>query len=330
MSTPAAPIVAVEAPTGTTGSDGLAVFTFGADITSDSAIVVDRLVQGVGIDYTVTGTRQVTFLAGNIPVGGAQIWLLPGGVSSAVGTSLPSWDTVANLISDAAIELGLISAPIDNPFASSDPNMLRLIRYLKSGGRKLAKHRNWTHLQKEFTFATVAGQAAYGLPSDFRSMVPQTGWDRTTQFPLGGPVDGEYWQFRQAVPFGASVYNYLRLWQGQIFLAPTPTGADTIAFEYQSTSWVMPSGQTAPTSSTPTAASDVIAFEPDLIVAMLQARFRQKTGFDYSTDDEEYKTALYAAEREDSPARTIYIGGKRGSSIRRLDRWNIPDTGAGH
>lgn len=328
----ATPIVAVETATGTTGSDGLAVFTFGADIDQNNhEIQVDRLPQGLGIDYTITATRQVTFIAPSIPLSGARIWLKNGVQGVTISTSLPAWDTVANLISDAAIELGIApnAAPITDPFASTDPNIRQLLAYLKSGGRDLTKRRNWTHLQKEFTFATVNGTAQYALPSDYRSLVPNTGWDRTTTRPLGGPVDGEYYQFVKAVPLVGTFIEYIRIWQGQIWLIPTPTAAETLAFEYNGSFWVKPSGQTSPTSSTPTLASDVVCFDPNLVVARLKLDFRRNKKLDTTEEQDAYDDALYAAELEDSPGRTIYIGGRRDKPPRRVDRWNIPDTGAG-
>lgn len=328
----AIPLVAIESATGTTGSDGLAVFTFAADIdTSNHELFADYLIRGNGIQYTVTGVRQVTFIAPNIPLAGAAIWLFNGVSGVTISTSLPAWDTVANLISDAAIELGIApnAAPITNPFASTDPNILQLLAYLKSGGRDLAKRRDWTHLQKEYTFSTSNGVAAYGLPSDFRSFIPNSGWNRSTSFPLGGPVGAEYWQYRKAVVAGSTVYLNARFWAGQLFFEPTPGGVQSIALEYQSTSWIKPSGQASPTSSTPAAASDAVCFEPNLVVKRLKLDFRKNKGFDTTTEQDDYDDALHAAESEDSPSSTIYIGGRVGR-VRMIDRWNLPDTGVGH
>jgi|SRR6266850_4143283 len=323
---PTPPLVAIEAPDGVRS-----VFTFAADIALVRTIVVDRFVEGETIDFNVTGTRQITFTAGNIPPPSGQIWLLNGFLAASVGTSLPTWDTVANLISDAAIELGIApnAAPIANPFAATDPNILQLLAYLKSGGRDLAKRRQWAHLQKEFTFPTVNGQIAYPLPSDYRSLVPNSGWNRTTQWPLGGPVGAEFWQFRKATVFAGTVFLNVRIWQGQMFFEPTPTSAQTIAFEYLSSSWIMPSGQTAPTSSTPAAATDTVCFEPNLVVKRLRLDFQRAKHFDTTTEQDDYDDALYAAELEDSPARTIYLGGRANRTPKRIDRWNIPDTGVG-
>jgi hypothetical protein len=306
------PLVAVETATGTTGSDGLAVFTFTADIeTNAHEVYTDRFRQGSGIDYTVTGTRQITFIAGSIPIAGARVWLFNGPSASVSTSALPAWETVASIITDAAVELGLVTADITDPFASTDQNIFQLLRLLKSAGRDLVSRRIWTHLQKEYTFSTVASTASYGLPSDFRSMVSDTHWDRTTQFPVGGPIGGQDWQLLQAVT-GTSLFPNYRIRGGLLYLTPTPTAVETIAYEYNSTSWIMPVGQTSPTSTTPTLYTDTVCFDPLLMVKRIKRDFLLAKGFDAGAAGAEYVLALANAESNDSPGQTFYISGSRG------------------
>lgn len=320
-----APLVAIEAATGTTGSDGLAVFTFGADIDKvNHRIVVDRLEQGNTIDYLVTATRQVTFQAGSIPVAGAKVWLFNGVAGVTAVTSLPAWKTVAEIVSDAAIELGLASRDIADPFASTDSNILQLLRLLRSGGRDLTKHRDWHHLQKEFTFSTVVGTNAYALPSDYRSIVDDSEWNRTAQRRLG-LVSGQEWQALAARSVANTLTLWFRIWQGQLFLKD-PADAQTIAFEYQSSSWVKPNGQQSPTSETPTAFDDVVCFSSSLAVTRLKRDFRRNKKQESQSEEEDYQAALNDAENEDAQGKTIYLGGRLSGRSRKIDRLNLPDT----
>lgn len=319
----AIPLVAIETATGTTGSDGLAIFTFSADIdTTNHLLAVDRLPQGDSIDYTVTGARQVTFAAPSIPLAGAAVWLWNGTVAVSVSTSLPAWDTVAEVISDAAIDLGLISAPLANPFASTDANILQLISLLKRGGRMLVKRRAWTHLQNQFTFATVSGTSAYALPSDFRAMIDQTAWNRTSALQLGGPTSPQVWQYLQANST-ALVYAEFRQQGGQIKITPTPTSVSTIAFEYISSFWIKPSGQTSPTSDLPSAATDVVCFDPALAVAMLKYEFRKAKKMDFTTEEEDFERALGLVAEDDSPAPILSLNG--GGGYHLIDYRNLPE-----
>jgi hypothetical protein len=325
---PLAPVVANEAPTGTTGSDGLAVFTFavtGID-PLNHRILVDRFEQGFGVDYTITGGAQVTFLAPSIPVVGAKIWLVNSVAGSVVATGLPGWKTAAEIVSDAAGELGLISADVADPFASAAGNALfyQLLKLLKKGGREIAAHREWKHLVKEFTFATVNGQEAYGLPADFRSLVADTEWNRSSRWPLG-LVTSQQWQAIKATTVTSTVALWCRVWQGLLYIYNPPAG-QTIAFEYNSTSWVKPNGQLSPSLDAPAAKDDVICFDASLVVARLKMDFRRGKKQDSQSEQDDYEAALNLAEIADSTGRTIYLGGKRSGRSRRLDKWNLPDT----
>jgi len=243
--------------------------------------------------------------------------------------SAAAWPTVASVVNDAATELGLIAADVVDPFASTDPNVLQLLRLLKSGGRELVKWRTWTHLIKEYTFNLAAATQSYAFPADLRSMIDDSGWDRSTRFPLEGPISTEDWQFLQAVPVASNIVYRFRLWQGQLFVTPTPGAGvvDVVAYEYNSSSWLAVTGApTVPVKDAPSVFSDVICFDPGLIVARLKRDWRRNKKQDSQSEEDDYQATLFNAENEDSAARTIYIGGRSGKGPRKLDRWNIPDV----
>lgn len=325
-----APQTAIEAATGTNGSDGLAVFTFPVDIDSNRLVLVDRFPQGETIDFTVTGARKITFIAPSIPVAGSKIWLLNGVTAgTAVTTGLPGWDTVAEIVSDVAIEEGLLQAPITDPYASADPNILQLTALLKSAGRMVVREHGWSHLQREFVFSTVASQAAYPLPSDFREMIEQSGWNRTTVYPFGGPIGAAVWQLTKAFPLVGTLQPFVRFQGGQMSFSPTPTAVQTIAFEYQSWFWVRPVGQTSPSSDTPTAASDTICFNASLMVCALKLAWEKAKRMDTTAAQADYERALASEMNQDSAAPTMILGGSSDSSPAQAVWDNIPQTGIG-
>jgi hypothetical protein len=251
------------------------------------------------------------------------------GVPSPGGPSMATWKTVAELVSDVALEEGIAQAPIVDPYGSADPNILQLTALLKSAGRSVVRERAWSHLQRELVFQTVAGQPSYGLPSDFREMVPQSGWDRTTLYQLGGPIGAEVWQLAQAIHIVGSVYPFIRFAGGQISFTPTPTSVQTIAFEYRSWFWVRPSAGTDPTSDAPTAATDILCFDGALMVCALKLAWEKAKRFDTATAQADYDRALAAAMNEDSAAPEIPIGSS-GDSSPAQDVWsNVAQTGIG-
>lgn len=161
-----------------------------------------------------------------------------------------AWDTAANIINDAAVELGLIAGNISEPFASADQNIIQLCRLAKGVGQDLVRERDWAHLVKEYTFATVNGQASYPFPFDFERMVDRTQWNRTQRLPTPGGISPQAWQQAQALSASGVVYKVLRAIGGQAQLYPTPTAAESCAYEYVSGLWVA-LGSTVWAPSTP-------------------------------------------------------------------------------
>lgn len=314
-----------ETPAGTVDGTN-AVFTASGNLLASHQLFVDRVLQVVGTDYTYSGAT-ITFLAGSIPQAGALL-LLYGTVPAAPGTGSPDWDTVADIVSDAAIELGLVVAPIADPYASTDQNIVQLRQLLKSQGRELVKVRAWTHLQKDFLLTTVPGQTSYPLPVDYRATEDQTGWNRTSALPMTGPVSPQAWAQLKALPMASAVTLMWRPLNGQVVVTPTPTQALTIAFEYLSSYWVRSLGAPAPDKDAPTAATDVVCFEPLLALRALKLAFLKAKKLECSSEQEEYDETLAAVAADDSPAEVLRLGRGKGG-LKLLDWDNVPITGAG-
>lgn len=149
-----------------------------------------------------------------------------------------AWDTAANIINDAAKDLGLISASIANPYASANRTILQLCNLLKGLGQDLARDRQWTHLQETHTFSTADGTVVYAWPADFLRFIDGTAWNRTNQLRLGGPASPQDWQHLKATSNTGVVYDIFRTVNNEMQLHPTPSAVETIAFEYVSSYWV--------------------------------------------------------------------------------------------
>jgi len=234
------------------------------------------------------------------------------------------FDTAATIINDTAVAVGL--AVVTDPFGSSDPNFIRLCRLLKTVGRRLALARDWTSMVKQHGFVTVAGTNVYDLPADFAKMIDQTGWDRTGVLPLGGPLDPASWQYLAANDLGTTLQVHVRFWGDKIHLWPQPTaGSLTIAFEYLSRLWVMPTGQTTATADYPSASTDTILFDPYLVTAALALAWHKAKGSDTSAALADFNQAWASVSGNDmaSPVLSL-VGPALGPHF--LDVSNIPDT----
>lgn len=236
--------------------------------------------------------------------------------------------TAAQIINDAAVELGLKSADLDNPFASSDPNILQLCRLLKRVGRSLVTARDWSHLLKEHTFATVDGTASYALPTDFVRMRDATAWNRTTSVQLAAPVDGQTWQLMKASTAAGVITMPFRIFGNLLYLHPTPSTAENIYYEFVSSLWVQPTGQTLPTTSLPAASDDTLWFDEALLVAGLKLAWKRAKGQDTTSTQIEFNQAFEAASGSDGATPVVNVLRRRGD-FRLIDNDNLPETGYG-
>lgn len=236
---------------------------------------------------------------------------------------MAEFSTADDIINDAAVELALITTDISDPFGSTDPNILLLCRLLKRVGRQLVRARDWSHLTREYTFATVNGTDSYALPSGFNRMKDQTQWNRDTAWPLGGPVNGQAWQAMKAVTVAGVVIRPFRVFGNLLYLYPTPTTAEDIYFEYITNFWVMPTGQTAPTTSEPTAITDTLWFDEALLVAGLKLAFCKAKGLPADAAQLGFEEAFASAAGGDGAAPILNLSGCAGARL--VDSNNAPE-----
>ncbi len=239
---------------------------------------------------------------------------------------MPHFDTAANIVSNAALELGLVQAALANPWASTDQNIIQLRTLLTRVGRMLVRARAWSQLIEEHTFNTVASTESYALPAGFERFLNATAWNRDTNWPLGGPYSPQQWQMVQASTVAGAVVRPFRIRENLLYVYPEPTGIEEIAYEYVSRYWVVESPATSPTSDTADAAADVLWLDEPLITAALKLAWMRAKQEDTTFAQAEYDDAYRAAAGGDGAAPTIVIAG---SSDFLLGDKNIPDTGYG-
>ena len=318
-----------ETPTGAVNGVN-AVFTL-AEIPADGMLFVDRVLQVQSTDYSLAG-NTITFAAGAIPqLNSILVWYTLGS-SSVVPTVGGTFVSAGEIINDAAIELGLIGGNITDPYSSSDQNIVLLCRLLKKCGRELARQHQWTWMQRTCEFTSVQNQSTYPLPSDFRMMLNQTGWNRTNRLPLGGPMSPQEWEFLKARLAGVVFTVLFRPLNQTIVLYPdinTPGGYD-IAFEYQSNAWASPAGGSGPTQTNALLYTDIVYFDPNLAMLRLKAAFLEAKGFESGAAQNEYMLALEQAMGDDSASPILRMDGRPHLVDKLLDSpSNTPITGFG-
>lgn len=154
--------------------------------------------------------------------------------------------TLLSLCTNVANNVG-VAAPA-TIVGNTDPAAVRLLALARRAGRSLALRANWTALVTEYTFQ-ANGTSDYNLPTDFRSLVDNTMWDRTRFWRMRGPMSPQQWQLYKSSIIGRATIERrwrIRVPTGAVAGAPTqfeidpPITGDTTSdfvFEYVSKNW---------------------------------------------------------------------------------------------
>lgn len=159
--------------------------------------------------------------------------------------------SILTIIQNASLEVGLQSPT--SVIGSTDETTRQLLALLKRAVRDCMTRAQWPKLNREYTFTLVAGQENYAFPADYDRAVFRTNWNRARRWELIGPISPQEWQFRKSGIVSTTPRQYFRVkgWESkQFYIFPTPDASvagQTIAFEYQSTSAMVPQQWTAST-----------------------------------------------------------------------------------
>jgi hypothetical protein len=213
-------------------------------------------------------------------------------------------------------------------YGSANPTASTLVALANEAGQDLEMMDRWTELLTEGTITTVADQATYAKPSDFRAFGTMSQWDRTNQWRLTGPVPSIVWQWLKSGITIASVNNrWFAIRGAYIVIHPTPDASgDTIAYDYYSKNWI-----TKQSDSTSIAEwshdNDTSKLDENLLAADLKWRFLQAKGFPWEAEYKRYESLKEAVLADNFGAAMIDLGapvaGVTGFSE------NIPDSGYG-
>lgn len=246
---------------------------------------------------------------------------------------MPRFDDAGTIVNAAAAECGL--TPVSNPFLVSDPSFAQLCVLLTSAGRELFGAHQWQRFVKTYSITTAVppDTGNYDLPSDFAYLIDQTGWSPTSGgagLPLGGPLTEQDWSYLVSTNLAAStIYLSFKQADGQfqVLPQPPPTG-QTITFEYMSRLWVsLTAAPTVPAKDSVTLTSDVVLFEPILIVKLLKLRFLEAKGFDTTAAVAQFANVFSQWTGKDKSAATLNMA--RARVFPYLGWRNVPETNYG-
>lgn len=241
-------------------------------------------------------------------------------------------ETANVLINRASLECGLGTS--SDPVASTDPTFLQLTGLLTAAGQELLEMHEWQVLRQEYEFTTAVATSAtgtYDLPDDFSYMINQTGWDQTNNFPMRGPLSAQMWSYLEGRDFSSStIYAAFRIAENKLDLYPQPPDDGiAIRFEYISRYWVQQAGEDDPNADSIALGSDVVLYEPILVVKLLKCKFLEAKGFDSRAARMDFETIFNSRCGKDEGAQ-ILNAGRNSRGYPYLDGFrSVGDSGFG-
>lgn len=185
---------------------------------------------------------------------------------------------------------------------NTDPNIVQLLEIANTEGEDLASRYQWQALVKEGTFTLSLAENQGDIngtvitDEDFEYILNDTFWDRTTSLPVPGPLSSTDWQTLKSFPVTGPYFQY-RIQGNQLKLDPTPTTANSMAFEYKSKFWCEDSGGTGQAEWG--ADTDVGRLDEPLMKLGIRWRWLQRHGLAYAEDMRTYETRVANAMMRD-------------------------------
>lgn len=248
------------------------------------------------------------------------------------------FDTVTTIITDVSVETGLGVPTGSVESASGDPNIYRMFKLLKSVGRSLVIKHPWLQQLVQYSFETTT-ETVYSLPADFQSMVDQTGWNRTTMFPMT-PANSQEWQCMLAQPSAAYLSVVFRSGlldttdlsladSPTIELITTPEAGQAIAFEYRSRYWVRSGAMPHARIEAPLIGDDYVLIESGLITRALKLAWLRALGFDSTAAQQDFEEELAATKFANVGAAPILSLSSNSRQEKLISESSAPGTGFG-
>ena len=210
--------------------------------------------------------------------------------------------TMLSIIQDVAQQLGI---NIPNAAATSnDPQVLQLVALLNKEGTALSvrPEEGWQAMQLEASFTTVATETQGSITTiapNYRYIINNTIWNRSTRRPVFGPLSPQQWQAVKGW-FASGPYSEYRLVGNNINFSPVPPAGQSCYFEYVTKNWATDStgaiGKTAFTADT-----DLTLLNEELLKLGLVWRWKAMKGLEYNEDKIEYEDRVNLAIARDTP-----------------------------
>ncbi len=224
---------------------------------------------------------------------------------------------------NACDEIGLDKP--DTIIGNTDDTAVRALRAAARTGSILAKQA-WHELIKTNAFSTSASEPQYDLPSDYRSMVENTAWNQTTDKQIF-IISPQLWSYEKSVTTATFDDRFRLLGDdagpstgARFTLHPTPSGTETIFYQYYSKNWVT---NDSTEKASLTADTDEVVFDDDLFEMGVVWRLLKALGQPYGEEKADFDRQNEICLAQSGATENLHADG----NIPALS--NIPETGFG-
>lgn len=174
----------------------------------------------------------------------------------------------------------------------------------------------WPLLRKEGTFTTLAAESQGTIlsmaPYGFKYIIQDTIYNRSQKRPLYGPRGAQAWQLSKAIVDTGPIGTW-RVMAGNLYIQPTPTAGETVAFEYAS-DWAILATDGTTWKKRFTTDTDYFALNEDLLLLGLRWKWKKEKGLTFVTEKQDYEALLAQEMGNDSTKGELNLeGGSRTS-----------------
>ena len=238
--------------------------------------------------------------------------------------------TLIDLVNMVARSVG--HPPTNDVAGSTDEAIQRMSYYANLAGSELTTMANWEFLNKEAEISIFADQPdqaekAFDLPDDFKAMIDDTHWDRSTQLPAIGPINSQDWQWLIVRRTKITTRMMWRIRQRKLWIKSPPVTPEPFTFEYLSKDWAV-NGTSFLEQDYLESNTDFHIYPWNLMVALTRAKWFENEGYDSKGAYVDFNKMLAYFAGVDKGATSLSL--VPGTGYPYIDAVkNIPDTGYG-
>lgn len=201
-----------------------------------------------------------------------------------------------------------VGFPVSNTATNStDPQITQILSLLNEEGREQSARVDWTNLQTEATFTSVATESQGAMSTiapGFRYIINETIWNRSEQRTAPGPVTPR--QYQQLKSGLASLIDPVwRIRGGNLILQPAPAAGRSYVFEYVDKRWAV--GADATRKEQFAIDTDTHLLDDDALLYGTLWRWRQAKGLEYAEDFVKYERKLEELIGRDGGRPDLYL-----------------------